>query len=641
MKPFLSRVSWVRFVILTGVLFFGGWCLRANSLTDSWTNSVSGYWEDPYWSLGALPGAGQTVLFTNAGWKALAIGANTAQNFPQTLTVDSITVSSPTNSFNTLLLNYAGLQTPLTANALTVGSNSAVVMYSSSLHVSNNISIGGAFTQDVSSEVANGNLSVGNVGPAVYNLIGGTLKSSSGEDVGFSFPSTFVQQGGTNDSYVLGVHAGSEYDLDEGELIAGDRVIRGTLKQQGGRMNAYNEGLFRITGNFSQSGGICNAFEMDMPDVVANNVFGSVLQTGGTNQTSFVNLGYQYPGESDGSGLFGSGGAYTLSGGALITTASRIAAYGTMEQSGGSHLVGGLNIGGAIFYYYGRDGILIVNAVGPATYLLEAGMLSAQGIGIAPAGTLAQSGGTNQVAGDIALTGAGNPVGYGLSGQYQLTGGWLTASNLIVSFPATFSQSGGQLLVSNIQLIGGSFSQSGGAVTQSGVLTLAGASWSAAGEQHFGQLQLSGSSNSASVLNLPVAACALRLAGSSGLIWSNAAVLKIENWRGSPSGGGQHQIIFGTDAAALTAQQLSQIQFHNPGGSRGTFPAMILSNGEIVPSQWLSSQPNGIALVLQWGNGFILQSATNIGGPYQNVSGAASPYTNQFSEPQRFFRLRK
>jgi formylglycine-generating enzyme required for sulfatase activity len=244
-------------------------------------------------------------------------------------------------------------------------------------------------------------------------------------------------------------------------------------------------------------------------------------------------------------------------------------------------------------------------------------------------------------AGTVTLTGCSNPPGYPYSGQYQLSGGRLTASNLTVSFSASFSQSGGQLLISNLQLLGGSFSQSGGAVTQSGVLTLAGATWSAAGEQHFGQLQLSGSSNSASVLNLPLAACALRLAGSSSLIWSNTAVLKIENWRGSASGGGQHQIIFGSDGAALTWQQISRIQFHNPGGSGKTFPAMILANGEIVPSQWLSSQPNGSALILQWGGGFTLQSATNVGGTYQDVSGAISPYTNQFSEPQRFFRLRK
>ena len=103
--------------------------------TNSWVGAVSGYWDDPHWSLGALPGTNQTILFTNAGWKALGITANTAQKFPQTMSVDSITISSPTNSFNTLLLSYVGFQTPLKVNALTVGSNAAVTMLSSALSV--------------------------------------------------------------------------------------------------------------------------------------------------------------------------------------------------------------------------------------------------------------------------------------------------------------------------------------------------------------------------------------------------------------------------------------------------------------------------------------------------------------------------
>src|SRR5437867_13281744 len=53
---------------------------------NSWTKPTSGYWEEQaYWSLGKLPESTQSVMFTNAGWKALAIGANTAQNFPQSM----------------------------------------------------------------------------------------------------------------------------------------------------------------------------------------------------------------------------------------------------------------------------------------------------------------------------------------------------------------------------------------------------------------------------------------------------------------------------------------------------------------------------------------------------------------------------
>jgi polygalacturonase len=47
-------------------------------------------------------------------------------------------------------------------------------------------------------------------------------------------------------------------------------------------------------------------------------------------------------------------------------------------------------------------------------------------------------------------------------------------------------------------------------------------------------------------------------------------------------------------------------------------------------------------LVLQWNNGFTLQTATNIEGSYTDLTGATSPYTNLLSTaPQQFFRLRQ
>src|ERR1051326_2767077 len=80
---------------------------------NSWTNPASGAWEDMHWSQGELPGPGQVISIENPGWKAVAIGSSTVQNFPQSLRPWSISISSPTNSHNVLLLNYAGLQTPL------------------------------------------------------------------------------------------------------------------------------------------------------------------------------------------------------------------------------------------------------------------------------------------------------------------------------------------------------------------------------------------------------------------------------------------------------------------------------------------------------------------------------------------------
>jgi hypothetical protein len=122
--------------------------------------------------------------------------------------------------------------------------------------------------------------------------------------------------------------------------------------------------------------------------------------------------------------------------------------------------------------------------------------------------------------------------------------------------------------------------------------------------------------------------------------WSNQVTLFVANWNGSLDGGGNHQVFFGSNSSGLTGQQLSQIQFKNPGGVNGYFPARILPTGEIVPTRILLSHRSGNSLVLQWGNGSVLQTATNVAGPYQDVSGATSPYTVNFTDPARFFRVR-
>src|SRR5262249_56986169 len=127
-------------------------------------------------SLGIPAGSGQSVMITNEGWKAVAIGSSTAQNYPQSLNVDSITISSPVNSSNSLLLNYTGVQTPLTVNSLTIASNSALTMLGSSALQLNGptgvgMSIGGQFSQQDSSVVAGNQLDVGYIGPGVYNLV--------------------------------------------------------------------------------------------------------------------------------------------------------------------------------------------------------------------------------------------------------------------------------------------------------------------------------------------------------------------------------------------------------------------------------------------------------------------------------------
>src|SRR5207245_2842023 len=97
--------------ILFGVLF--GSAPPTSGQVNAWTKSSSGNCEEPYWSLARLPRAGDSVMITNGGWKAIQMGNSTAVNYPSSLAANAIEIRSPVDSFNTLILNYVGTQSPL------------------------------------------------------------------------------------------------------------------------------------------------------------------------------------------------------------------------------------------------------------------------------------------------------------------------------------------------------------------------------------------------------------------------------------------------------------------------------------------------------------------------------------------------
>ncbi len=267
-------------------------------------------------------------------------------------------------------------------------------------------------------------------------------------------------------------------------------------------------------------------------------------------------------------------------------------------------------------------------------------------------------------------------IGNTISGSFNLIGGLLRASNATATMGgagffyqrggifqvsnlfsasgplSTFSPdsgcflSGGQLVAQNIRLDSGMiFHHTGGSVVNPGIITLASGIWLANTNQtRVGSLLLAlpqdSSSGSNSTLSLSAGSCMFRFAASASITWSNQETLTIENWNGSVAGGGLSQVTFGNNASALTSQQLNQIRFHDPGGSSGMYPATILSSGEIVPDRFLGSRRQSGNLVLEWPPGWTLQSATNVPGPYQDVSSATSPYTNSFGGGRLFFRLR-
>src|SRR5258705_54772 len=111
----------------------------ADTPINAWIKPASGDWQDQTaWSLGSRPAPGQTIMLTNQGWKAIAIRTSTAQDFPGSLNVDSVIVSGYTDSFNVLLLNYAGTDVPLrAANGLSVFAGGEVQNLYSGLIVEN------------------------------------------------------------------------------------------------------------------------------------------------------------------------------------------------------------------------------------------------------------------------------------------------------------------------------------------------------------------------------------------------------------------------------------------------------------------------------------------------------------------------
>lgn len=646
----------------------------AHAQVNSWTKPTSGYWEELFWSLGVRPASDHSIMFTNEGWKALAIGPTTVRDFPSTMRVTRLTVLSPTNSFNTLLLNYAGVQTPLrVAENFHLGSNSVLLSLASGLQVSNVFRIDGTVNHGDFSEVSARIVFAGSNSPGAYNLSNGVFNVRDYMFVGYTAPATFTQHGGVNNSAQLRFRAGGQYLLRGGEVAADSMIIgdqsAGSFEQSGGQVTATNRvrlGGELATGQFSTTG------------------FGQYTLSSGTLRTPLLAVGRPNDRFSQGGhGIFNqSGGSvaaggievsgnrreatYNLIAGDLATTNSTVAGGGAFLQAGGLHSVSGpLAVGG--HYERGFEAIY-------AGYTLSNGIVRAQSLNVG-IGTVSQAGGTNDIAGNLVLAMEG-----AARSSYHLGGGRLNTYNTLVypSFNGGFSQSGGvhtilgrldllgpaarltigpsvpvfytlsggQLIVDNIRVLTNAiFRHTGGAIDQSGSLTLAGGNWESASGTHQLGLLLLGPAPTNSSLTLPSSTTTLRFANGGLAAWASDARLIIQNWRGTPSGGGMHRVIFGTSASGLGPQLLAQIRFRDPAGfPAGDHGARILSTGEIVPVPRppVSYSRNGSQLVFQWPTGWTLQTATNISGPFTDVNAASNRYTNSTaSDPQRYFRLRQ
>ncbi|EEF59592.1 hypothetical protein Cflav_PD2499 [Pedosphaera parvula Ellin514] len=603
-------------------------CASTSAQVNSWTSGTSGNWDQPSsWSLGVLPNSSQSIMITNSGWKAVAINPSTPANFPDSMTIDSLAIVGAWDTENTLLLNYFGTDVPLTVlNGLTLQDGAQILNFNSGLVVQ-----GGTITVTNSQINQDGGF-IGmanaqmNLSDSVYNLTNGLFEGGS-VSIGYPASAHFNQYGGTAIITNLGLASYIVGPIDNGISLYG-----GTLELPGG-MSLLGE-----------RGGL------------------SYFQAGGTNQTTQVTIVPDYGGFISG---------FTLNGGLLADSGVQLmAGYETpinIEQNGGSHVITNT----LLIEGYSSHG----DSTDPATYNLNGGMLSAGVI------ELDANEGDSVFVQSNATTSAGtvyaHSLGYYLSHNTIITlaGGTLSCSNYTTDDGrGTLNQSGGALVVSNLldfrgtrnvggpTIYYGQYTFTGGTLTASNI-NIAG-HW-IIGDGGTNRISNSGFCSlshtiqignaveqlgrfilaSNATIDLAGTTSRLSFANSSGELWAGAATLVVTNWNGNPSGGGAEQLKFGTNQSGLTPAQLSQIRFRL-GNSTNLYSAKILNTGEVVPDRVI--QPSvafskqGNNLVLSWPAGWSLQSATNVPGPYFDVSGATSPYTNDMTfEPHRFFRLRQ
>lgn len=583
---------------------------------NSWTKSTDGNWADSFWSLGILPDNTQSVLITNGGQKSVSITTDTANNYPSSLRVNELTLSGT----STLLLDH--VSSPFLVNdGLTVNAGATVSNLSSALIAGGTTGPairlnGGQIFQDGGLVEANS-----------YSSFAGDYYLMSGEaDFGFILQSsgTFNQYGGS--ASVSLICDGGSFQLHDGQLVLGlDPDLSCSFVQDGGTN-------YIITGRYGAAGLHLHPFD--------------VLDHFPRNLT--LNGGYLFTDNAD----IGWAGNFGQNGGTAVIT-------NTMEIYGS-----GDSRGHPVSWTFGR-------------YSKSNGLLSAREIEISShAASFWQGDGITTVSDSIQFVGNS----YAMVSSFGVGGGTVTCSNLLYAGGTVdLIQSGGDLVVSNLLLFGGYFvgyqyygyiipprfarydfsdgtlvasnieidaewiigsSAQVGRIANPGYCQMGGILDIGDANEQLGRFILS----SNALINFTGSSTKLSFANSSAETWS-PVTLSISNWNGSLNGGGNEQLKFGTNASGLSASQLKQIRFINPAGfPNGLYLAKMLNTGEVVPyATSLAFSQTGNDLVLSWtDSNFVLQTATNVAGPYLEVPDAASPYTNVLPDtPQRFFRVQR
>jgi hypothetical protein len=633
---------------------------------NSWTKPTSGVWEEPWWSLGGLPSGGQSaIMITNAGYKAVAVGISTRDSHPDSMTISNLTLTAPGNSFNTLLLNYAGSRVPLRIlDSFTLGSNASLINLASSLKVEGTSGgafyVGGTVDHGENAQAIFNSARIGYLGEGAVFLSSG-LMTITNLSLGDTHPGTFNQSGGTNLCRFVELlcQGGARYVLSNGTLAAEGIVVGSGFGSREARFDFWDGSI--ILGNFfsgltvgsSGGSGDFNMFGGRFSGgIAALSGYGTFRQLGGTNMARSIGLGSGNRSQ----------GTYILSNAMLSSASVALGGqgFGYFHQLSGVHVTDNISCQGDT--YYPSQG----------SYNLEGGFLEVRRIALGFAGVFHQAGGTNNVPGDISLAGGsayrmssgillvsnisirGHPSGDPFVSVFTQTGGTIAVTNaLLLESASTYSLQGGTISASSIYVGDGAlFEHTGGSLVNSAMLYLTGTLKTSGLNQQFGAITLDHPPSSGGLAHPVMAtndlgngACVQQFADSHAAIWSSQAILHILRWSGSASGNGRDQIRFGHSQLGLTTRQLGRIRFVNPEGwPADSYHARILSTGEIVPttSPTMRFDRDGTRLVIDWPKTFTLQTGTNIRGPFYDLTNATRPFTNGIGlDPERYFRLRK
>jgi hypothetical protein len=626
------------------LLFF--LAFQGTALENSWTKPTSGYWEEPYWSLGTLPSDGQSVVFTNAGWKALAIGSSTTTRFPESLRIEHLSIGAPPDSQNLLLLNYAGLFVPLNARSISVGTNGSLLSYYSAIEAEA-LTVSGTATFAEYGQSRFNAVEVGSSQPGVLNLSNGWFSVGYALEISKRAQGTVNQYGGSNVVGAIVISKDGVYNFNDGWLNAGNIYITpdqpgpARLNIAGGLVNVRASlylGGFEIWEDPREvllSGGLFKS-----PAIAGYN--GRFTQTGGTNQTTHIDLSgtgmthAQYllrTGRVDSSTLVlgrpgYEGGNFTQFGG-VHSNSHSIVAHGHSESGG--HYVSG-------------------------SYTLRAGVLFTPGIGLA-GGRFEQLGGTNYVE-KLSLTNGGS---YDLSGTGVLISARTDMENYAV--PAVrpwFFQSGGEhrtpvlrlesggvydlyggvLAANNISVRAGTrLRLDRGVVSSNGLIEINGGTVFLNGNHDLGWLRFNGIGHIDFLYNGSSIVRFTKVGYPPGALDGE---LVIHNWKGSTQSPGRDQMYI-TEPDEYTHMRVKAMKFIDPAGyPAGTYRARMKGSGEIVPLEpgYLDFKRYQGGLVLRWHDGYQLFTATNVAGPYAPVPHAAREHYVPFTEAKRFFTLR-